>query len=288
MVAIGKRHTLPVSRNSVYGLFLDAGELGEILLPGRHQDGGPGEGDSVDVFVYRDSEDRLVATKDRPHAMVGDYACLNVVSVNRQIGAFLDWGLPKDLLLPFREQRQPVFAGDKVVVYIMIDEKSDRIVATTRLNRHLSREMPPYAPNQIVNILIAGETPLGYNAIVEGAHLGLLYHANLAGALEVGQKMQAYVSAVRSDGKIDLRLDEVGYQRVSALTDMILDALKRNGGEIKLDDDSSPEAIREAFGASKKAFKQALGWLYKKRLIDFTKPGVRLVEKNTGGKKKGA
>lgn len=284
MFAIGRRHTLPVSRDSVHGLFLDAGDIGEILLPGRQPAGGPGEGDSVDVFVYRDSEDRLVATTATPLAMAGEYACLNVISVNRQIGAFLDWGLPKDLLLPFREQREPVYAGDKVVVYIFVDDKSDRIIATTRFARHLSRAIPKYAPGQLVETLITSTSPLGYNAVVEGAHLGLLYQNEIGTQLEIGQKLSAYVSAVRPDGKIDLRLDAVGYQRVSALTDLILEALARQGGSFSIDDGSSPEAIREAFNVSKKAFKQALGWLYKKRLIEFTKPGVRLV----GKVKKGA
>lgn len=280
MVAIGKRNTLIVSRDSVHGLFLDAGELGEILLPGRQPADGPSEGDQIEVFIYRDSEDRLVATREFPLAMVGDYACLNVVSVNRQIGAFLDWGLPKDLLLPFREQRSPVFAGDKVLVYVYVDEKTDRIVATTRLNKYLSRDIPKYAPGQAVSILIAGETPLGYNAIVEDRFDGLLYHTDLPTPPEIGQTIQAYVSAVRPDGKIDLRMDPAGYGRVSALTDQIEEALERNGGYLKLDDNSSPDAIREAFGTSKKAFKQALGWLYKKRRIDFDKPGIRLVEKS--------
>jgi len=284
MFAIGRRHTLPVSRDSVHGLFLDAGDIGEILLPGRQPAGGPGEGDSVDVFVYRDSEDRLVATTATPLAMAGEYACLNVISVNRQIGAFLDWGLPKDLLLPFREQREPVYAGDKVVVYIFVDDKSDRIIATTRFARHLSRATPKYAPGQLVETLITSTSPLGYNAVVEGDHLGLLYQNEIGTQLEVGQKLSAYVSAVRPDGKIDLRLDAVGYQRVSALTDLILEALARQGGSFSIDDGSSPEAIREAFNVSKKAFKQALGWLYKKRLIEFTKPGVRLI----GKVKKGA
>jgi uncharacterized protein len=286
MVAIGKRNRLAVSRDSVHGLFLDAEEMGEILLPGRQPAEGPSVGDFLDVFVYRDSEDRLVATRDIPLAMVGDFACLNVVSVNRQIGAFLDWGLPKDLLLPFREQRDPVFAGDKVVVYVHLDPKSDRVVATTRLNLHLSRETPRYAAGQAVNILIAGETPLGYSAIVEGSFYGLLYRSALAISLDVGQTISAFVTAVRPDGKIDLSLDAVGYQRVSALTDVIIEALERGDGRMALDDNSSPEAIREAFGVSKKAFKQALGWLYKKRLIAFTEPGTCLAGKSASQKEK--
>lgn len=145
--------------------------------------------------------------------------------------------------------------------------------------------MPRYAVGQAVEIMIASETPLGYNAIVEGRFYGLLYHTGLASSLEIGQKMSAFISAVRPDGKIDLRLDAVGYQRVSPLTDLILEALEREKGQLRLDDNSPPDAIRDTFGVSKKAFKQALGWLYKKRLIDFTKPGIRLVAKSGAARK---
>ncbi len=278
MIAIGQRHTLPVSRESVHGYYLDAGERGEILLPTREAPAaGLNPDDPVDVFLYRDSQDRLVATTAAPKAMVGQFALLPVVSVNRQIGAFLDWGLPKDLLLPFREQREPVCAGDRVVVYIHLDAKSDRIIATTRLNKHLSREQPPFSTGQPVQALVFGRTPLGCTVIVNGAYSGLLYHTNLAAPLDVGQELTAYVGAIRPDGKLDLLLDPAGYQRVATLTTRILDALEKNAGQLPFDDQSSPESIREAFGVSKKAFKQAIGALYKDRRIRFEPPGIRLV-----------
>jgi predicted RNA-binding protein (virulence factor B family) len=199
------------------------------------------------------------------------------VSVNRHIGAFLDWGLAKDLLLPFREQESPVRAGDRVIVHVGLDEKTNRIVASTRLNRHLSRDTPVYRDGQPVQLLIINRTPLGYNAIVENAHRGLLYHDNLAAPLEPGQKVKGFVRTVHPHGKIDLRLDASGYKRVAPLRDQIVQALKGHGGHLAFDDDSSPEAIRQTFGVSKKAFKQALGKLYKERRIRFQNPGIELL-----------
>jgi len=278
MAFIGQRNLLPVVRESASGLFLDAGELGEILLPGRYIPHDRGANDKLDVFIYRDSEDRLVATTETPLAMVGDFACLRVVSVNRQIGAFLDWGLPKDLLLPFREQTGPLLVGQKVIVCVCLDTKTDRMMASARLNRHLSEDTPAYRDGAPVTFLITGRTELGYTAIVQNAHLGLLYHDNLSASLEVGQVVKGFVRTVRPGGKIDLSLDAAGYQRVSGLADRIVEALARNGGELELDDNSSPVAVREAFGVSKGAFKQAIGKLYKQRRIRFANPGIQLLE----------
>lgn len=278
MAILGKRNLLSVVRASAPGLYLDGGALGEILLPGRYIPRDLAPKAKLDVFVYRDSEDRLVATTETPLAVVGEFAYLKVVSVNPRIGAFLDWGLAKDLLLPFRQQDIPVRAGQRVIVGVYLDPKTDRIVATTRLNRHLNRDTPAYRDGEPVNFLITGRTPLGYNAIVENAHRGLLYHTNLAAPLEIGRRLKGFVRTVRPGGKIDLSLDASGYRRVAPLTDQIVQALERNGGELNFDDDSSPEAIRQKFGVSKKAFKQALGKLYKGRRISFQRPGIRLLE----------
>ena len=275
---IGKRNTLRVLRDTPPGLYLDGGDELVILLPGRYIPPGTKPGDMLDVFVYLDSEDRLVATTETPLAMVGEFAYLKVISVNQHVGAFLDWGLAKDLLLPFREQHFPVRTGERVIVYVCLDVQSDRILATTRLNRHLNRDMPAYRAGQPVNLLITGRTPLGYNAIVENAHRGLLYHDNLATPLATGQKLKGFVRTVRPGGHIDLSLDASGYKRVAAVTDQIVQALERNGGHLAFDDDSSPEAIRQTFGVSKKAFKQALGKLYKGRRIRFQSPGIQLLD----------
>ena len=281
MATIGKRNTLSIVRASTPGLYLDGGELGEILLPGRYIPADLKPKDKMDVFVYRDSEDRLVATTETPLAMVGDFACLRVISVNENVGAFLDWGLTKDLLLPFREQQFPVRTGDHVVVYVCVDVKSDRILATTRLNRHLNRDTAAYRNGQPVNLMVMRRVPLGYEAIVENAHSGLLYRDNLATPLKVGQKIKGFIRTVRPGGKIDLSLDASGYKRVAPLTDQIVQALERAGGFIPFDDDSSPAAIRDSFGVSKKAFKQALGKLYKGRRIQFETPGVKLLENSS-------
>jgi hypothetical protein len=278
MAILGKRNTLAIVRASQPGLYLDGGELGEILLPGRYIPADLAPKQKMDVFVYRDSEDRLVATTETPNAMVGEFGYMKVVNVHPQVGAFLDWGLSKDLLVPFREQEFPLHIGDWAVVYVCLDVKTNRILASTRLNRHLNRDTPAYRDGQPVNILITSKTPLGYNAIVENAHRGLLYKNNLATALKTGAKLKAFVRTVRSGGKIDLSLDAAGYNRVAPLTHQIVEALERNAGQLAFDDDSSPVVIRQNFGVSKKAFKQALGKLYKTRRIAFLKPGIQLLE----------
>lgn len=264
-------------RESSPGLYLDGGELGEILLPGRYIPKNLTQGQKIDVFVYRDSEDRLVATTETPNAMVGEFAYMKVISVHPQAGAFLDWGLAKDLLVPFREQEFPLQPGDWVVVYVGLDPKTNRILASTRLSYHLSRDTPAYRSGQAVSMMIVGKSPLGYNAIVENAHRGLLFKNNLSAALKIGARLKGFVRMVRPNGKIDLSLDAAGYQRVAPLTGVILQSLKDNGGRLELDDDSTPALIRQKFGVSKKAFKQALGKLYKLRRIVFLKPGIELL-----------
>ncbi len=278
MAILGKRNLLSIIRESQPGLYLDGGELGEILLPGRYIPAKLAPQQKLDVFVYRDSEDRLVATTETPKAMVGDFACLKVINVHPQVGAFLDWGLEKDLLVPFSEQEFPLRLGDRVVVYVGLDARTDRIIASTRLNRHVSRDTPAYRDGQQVNLLIVSETREGFQAIVDNTHLGQLYKSQLASPLEIGARLKGFVREVHASGKIDLRLDAAGYQRVEPLTKLIITALNMNGGKLAFDDDSSPDTIRQNFGVSKKAFKQALGKLYKTRRIAFSKPGIQLLD----------
>jgi predicted RNA-binding protein (virulence factor B family) len=281
MAIIGKRNTLAVLRHSTPGIYLDGGEHGQILLPNRYVPKGIAQGDQLEVFVYRDSEDRLVATTETPHVSVGEEATLKVISVNHKLGAFLDWGLAKDLLLPFREQTSPLRLGQDVVVRVYLDERTQRIVASMKLDRHTAPEPPIYRTGQRVEFVITDKTPLGYKALVEGKHSGLLYHDNLSARVAIGQKLTGFVRAVRPDGKTDLSLDQAGYKRMAPLAQRIVQALQRNEGRLAFDDDSPPEAIRQAFGASKKAFKQAIGTLYKARRIRFSKPGIELLDNTT-------
>jgi predicted RNA-binding protein (virulence factor B family) len=282
MAALGRINTLAATRETVNGFYLDGGALGELLLPRKYVPASLRIGDSVEVFVYRDSEDRLVATTERPKACVGEFAGMRVKQVHPRAGAFLDWGLGKDLLLPFAEQKPKVAVGDDVVVAVILDGRDERIIATTYLGRHLSREFPRYGPGDGVDLLVCTETDLGYNAIVDGRHKGLLYRTNLADPLKIGARVRGFVKQVREDGKIDLSLDQAGYQRVGPLADQILAELERVGGRLNLDDSSEPAAIRERFGASKKAFKQALGALFRARRIAFLEPGIELVRPGGG------
>lgn len=282
MALIGKRNSLLIVREAPPGYYLDGGTHGEILLPGRYIPNESKPGGTIDVFVYRDSEDRLVAATQLPYAEVGEFAYLQVIGVNPRVGVFLDWGLEKDLLLPAREQSGPVREGDWLVVRVALDEKTDRIIASARLNRWLNLTPPPYQEGQAVKLLITGNSPLGYNAIVNHAHRGLLYHGDLSGPLSTGQKHDGYIRVVRPDGKIDLALDRAGYHRIAPLTDQILESLKTAGGRMPYHDNSSPEEIRAAFSVSKKAFKQAIGALFRERRIVIEEHGIRLASTKEG------
>ena len=276
MAILGKRNLLPILRQAPPGFYLDGGAHGEILLPGRYLAGGGKQGEAVDAFVYRDSEDRLVATTESPLAMVGEFAFLRVVSQSPNIGAFLDWGLEKDLLLPRREYAGGIHPGGRALVYVMLDERSDRIVATARLNRHLNLTPSNYAAGQAVKLLIENVTSLGYKAIINGAHTGLLYAAECGIPLSIGQSLDGCIRTVRPDGKIDLGLDPAGHRRLAPFSEKILSTLKIAGGKLPHHDGSSPEEIRAAFGMSKKAFKQAIGALYRERRILIEKDGIRI------------
>ncbi len=273
---LGKMNSLVVLRVATQGLYLDGENLGDVLIPNNVVPPGTLVGSRLDVFLYCDSDDRLIATTKVPFAQVGEFASLQVVGLDSRIGAFLDWGLNKDVLLPIREQTAPLQEGDWRLVYLMVDERSNRIVATQRLDRHLNKTAPSYREGEKVTLLIAGETDLGYKAIVEGAHRGLIYHTDVRVRLYMGQKVPGYVKCVREDGKIDLTLDPAGWSRVAPLADGIIEELKANGGKLALNDDSSPEEIRALLGVSKKSFKQAIGVLYKERRIVMLEHGISL------------
>ena len=279
MASIGRRNRLTILHEARPGLYLDGGEHGEILLPGRFIPENAQPGDLIDVFIYRDSEDRLIATLDVPYASVGEFAYLRVVAAHPSGGLFLDWGLDKDLLLPAREQTRDLAVGQWVVVHVSLDPKTERVVASMRLDRWLDPAPAPYREGERVSLLIADATDLGFTAIIENRHRGLLYHAELGSRLAVGQRITGYVRQVRADGKIDLGLDRAGYGRIPVLAEHILEELKRNGGRLPYHDGSSSDEIREALGMSKKAFKQAIGQLYREGRIKIAEHGIRLAEK---------
>ncbi len=278
MAQLGKGNILPILRAAQPGLYLDGGSHGEILLPAKYIPAGAVPGGKLEVFVYRDSEDRLVATTEKPYAVVGEFACLKVVGVNPRIGVFPDWGLGKDLLLPAREQDGPLNPGDWVVVQVVLDDKTDRLIASARLNRRLDLVPPPYHEGEAVHLLVASKSPLGYNLIINHAHRGLVYNTDIPGPLKIGSVVEGYVRNVRPDGKIDLALGRAGYRRIAEASEVVLAKLRAAaGGRLPFHDGSLPEEIRDAFGLSKKAFKQAIGALYKDRLIRIEPDGIHLV-----------
>ena len=276
MAQLGIRNTLRILRTFRHGLYLDGGQLGDILLPTNEVPKDAAVGSMIDVFLYRDSDDRLIAATRKPLAMVGEFCSLQIVDVDERFGAFLDWGLPKDLLLPQREITKRFLKGDWVTVRVLIDEVSGRIVASMRLDRHLSSETPTYREGEKVAMIVVGKTELGYNVIIENAHKGLIYHTELRTPLFMGQKLDGYVRLVREDRKIDVGLDPAGYSRVAPLSERIMDELKARGGRLPFDDKSPPENIRNVFACSKKSFKQAIGALYKERRIVMLDQGISL------------
>ena len=277
MVVLGTKHTLSVLREMPQGFYLDALNLGEVLLPRKYATADMAQGDDVEVFLHHDSEDRLLATTVNPVAELMQVAGFQVVGVRGGVGAFLDWGLEKDLLLPLREQTRTPQMGDWVVAMVVLDEVSGRLMATMRFARYLNQVEPDFAEGEKVEVVIAEETELGYKAVIRHAHWGLLYKNEIPSPLVPGDEMDAFVRKIRPDGKIDLSVDAAGYQRVKPLRDNILEALRAAGGRLPLDDKTPPEVIRAQFQTSKKAFKQALGGLFRARRIEFVDGGIALL-----------
>jgi uncharacterized protein len=277
MVELGKLNTLKVIKAVDFGLYLDGGDDGEILLPARSVPNGVAVGDELEVFIYLDSEDLLIATTDTPKAMVGECVSLNVVEVN-QIGAFLDWGLPKDLLVPFGEQQKPMEKGNSYVVFLYIDQASERITATTKLDKHLAESSLYFKEKQQVDLLICGRTDLGYKAVVNGVAIGLLFDSDVFKPIKYGQQIKGYIKRVREDNKLDLCLQLANREALDELSQKIMDFINKRGGVITLTDKSKPEEIAAQFGVSKSSYKKALGKLYKQRLIVINKDNVSLVK----------
>lgn len=275
MAKIGERAELKILREKSFGLYLDGGELGEVLLPHREVPRGNVIGGTLNVFLYTDSEDRPVATLRQPKAVPGEFAKLKCVEVG-DFGAFLDWGLPKDLLVPFREQKGRMRPGMSYLVHVHVDEKSGRIVGSMRIERHLDRSPHRLKAGDEVELVVFAKTPLGYKAIVNGAHSGLLYAESVFQPLQAGEKITGWVTRVRDDGKLDLAPHPPGRARVGGLEDRILAELRARGGFWGIGDHSSAAEIHDELGVSKRTFKQAVGALFKKRLIALEERGIRL------------
>lgn len=276
MIEIGKFNNLEVVKELEFGVYLDGKEQGEILLPLRYVPYDTNIGDIISVFIYYDSEDRIIATTEKPLAHVGEFASLKVKAVNR-MGAFLDWGLMKDVLLPFSEQKTDAEEGSYQLVYIYVDDKTNRIVASAKLEKFLDNIPAEYEENEQVELIIAGKTDIGYKAIINGLHSGLIYDNEVFTKIWKGKREKGFIKKIREDDKIDVSLQAQGFDAIEGVAKQILDKLKDEGGFIGLNDKSSPERIYTIFGISKKSFKKAIGTLYKKRILKITKEGISIV-----------
>lgn len=278
MLKPGKFNLLRVTKTTSFGVYLDGGSYGEILLPKRYVPKDCQVDSKLNVFIYLDSEDRLIATTETPRAQVNEVACLPVVAVNR-FGAFLDWGLPKDLLVPRKEQAIPMQEGQSYVVCVYFDERTETIAASSRLELFLHEINSSFTPHQPVELMICERTELGFKAVIEATHLGLLYANEVFQPLRIGQRVQGYIKAIRPDRKIDLTLQLPSPVVQDAVAQKILDHLHAHGGTSTFTDKSSPDDIYREFQVSKAHFKRAIGLLYKQQQIVMGKDLIRLVEK---------
>lgn len=275
MISIGTCALLTIIREKPVGVYLDAENLGEILLPRRELPKQWAVGGQVDVFIYLDSEDRLVATLKKPRVMPGEFGKLTCIALT-PVGAFVDWGLPKDLLVPFREQKTRMEVRKNYLVKVMVDEESRRIIATTRIARHIDKTPADFAVGEEVSLTVYGKTPMGYKAIVGNSHTGLIFANEVFQELALGEKLKGWIAGIRADGKIDLSLHPPGRGRVDDLEKQIMGELIARGGFWALTDKSPAKEIYEELGVSKRTFKQTLGALLRKRLVTQTESGIRL------------
>jgi len=277
MIEIGKLNTLTAQERHEPGYYLiGPDEDDRILLPNSAIPDDLKDGDEIEVFVYNDSEDRPIATTLTPKLMLNDFGVLEVKQVTN-FGAFLDWGLAKDLLIPFKEQNRKLEEGEKVLVYLYLDEESDRLVATVKLSRYLVESPILVEEGEKVDIIIWKKTDLGYKVVINETHQGLIYNDDTYVKLKTGDRMKATIDKIREDFKIDVRIREKGYESISSEADKIVEALKKAGGTLPYHDKSQPEEIYKFFGVSKKVFKKAIGGLYKHKIITISPEGIALI-----------
>jgi uncharacterized protein len=282
MLQLGKTNTLTILRHTSVGAYLGDNENSEVLLPLKYVKGDMNVGENVDVFIYKDSEDRIIATTLKPHAEVEEFAFLKAVSVSK-IGAFLDWGLEKDILVPFKEQRHKMFEGFEYVVYLYLDEVSQRIVATSKLNKFFETETIALEQGQEVDLLVYDESSLGFSCVINNAYKGLIYANDIYQDIHIGDFLKGYVQLIRPDKLVDISLQPVGFKKVLSSTDIILNYLVDHEGVLDLTDKSSPEEIEKRFNMSKATFKKSIGVLYRQRKVLLKDDGVYLVKQKPQG-----
>lgn len=275
MFTLGDYNTLRIVKSVDFGLYLDGGEEGEILLPRRYVTKDMHIGDEIEVFIYLDQEERPVATTEHPYAKAGEFACLEVAWIN-QYGAFLKWGLMKDLFCPFREQKQHMEQGHKYIVYIKVDEESYRLMATAKVDKYLTKP-EGLKHGEPADVLVWQKTDLGFKVIVDNKYQGQLYDNQIFQPLHSGDRLTAYIDHVRQDGKIDLTIQPTGRQHTLDFAEVLLRYLYENQGHCNLGDKSPAELIYDRFQVSKKAYKKAISDLYRRRLITISDEGIDLV-----------
>lgn len=275
-IKLGDYNLLKVSRKVDFGLYLDGGDEGDILLPSRYVPKNARPGDELEVFIYLDQDERPIATTQKPFARVGEFASLEVAWIN-EFGAFLNWGLMKDLFCPFREQKRRMELGSSYIVYVTVDEESYRMMATAKVERYLDKERPQYKHGDEVELLVWQKTDLGFKVIVDNRYSGLVYKDQIFRNIRTGERLCGYVDHVRQDGKIDITLQPTGRRHTEDFSDVLLEYLKNNNGRCNLGDKSPAELIADRFKVSKKTYKKAIGDLYRRRLIVITDAGIELV-----------
>lgn len=278
MIHIGKMNRLSITKVVDFGVFLDGDELGHILLPKALCPQNAQVDDEIDVFLYYDTEDELVATTKTPLAQVDDYALLKIVGISR-VGAFADIGLEKDLLIPFSEQRTRLEEGKSYLFYLYLDKASGRLCGTMKFNRLLDQTSGDYKVGQEVQLIAAERTDMGMKMIINEKHWGLLFKTEILGNLFIGKRIKGYIRRIRDDGKIDLSLQKVGREKEKDLSEKIMGALLRCNGFLPLSDKSAPEAIFKEFRTSKATYKKTIGHLYKEGKIRIEKEGIYLIKK---------
>ncbi|EMQ94154.1 MAG: GntR family transcriptional regulator [Xanthomarina sp.] len=276
MIHLGEYNTLEILRESEQGLYLADEEGNEVLLPNRYVPESFKIWDKMDVFVYLDNEERLVAVTDKPYIKKGDFALLRCNAVTEH-GAFLDWGMLKELFCPFREQAFKMKKGGWYFVYCFLDEKSNRLVASSKTNQFLDNKELTVSQFEEVDLIVSHPSEIGMNVIINKKHLGLIFNDDIFQDLSVGDRLKGYIKKIRPDNKIDVVLGQIGYRNIEPNADAIMVELRDNSGYLNLTDKSDPETIKQVLKMSKKSFKKAVGSLYKQKLIEIKEDGIYLV-----------